>query len=385
MKSVQSSQKICAELAALTNTNPEDWHLCMKARFGMAVVFKSIAKVYGKGEIITTPFTCSTAINPILTARLTPVYSDLNLPTLSIKNPEALITKHTRAIVMQHTLGIIGNKSPLRTLVSKHKLLLIEDSAHCLARLASTPKGTPIADISIHSFGVEKVLNTKFGGAIFINPALKNTHHDLYKTLIAGFSKLKSPSPATALRIRAYRTVNGILQRLPAPIKRPLRTFTINTKILEPAILPQEQAGKQLPPKATNEFINQKILATLPSLPKNYRTRIDITQLYATKLGKAKNLATPTSVSEPLLAFPILLPTPEKANQLYSALTASGFFIRRWYSPLFFPGAKSNRVYRYDPKTCPIAERTHPLILCLPTDISKQKARQIIAIINPQA
>lgn len=386
MKSVQSSEKVCEKLASLTNTNPEDWHLCLKARYGMAVVFGAIAKVEGKGEIITTPYTCATAVNPILVSKLTPVYVDLDTSNLSILDPKKLINKNTRGIVMQHTLGIIGKKTPLKTLSELRRLVLIEDSAHCLGRLALDSKGKPLADISIHSFGVEKVLgNTKFGGAIYISPELAKTKPDLYKKLKSEFENLKKPNAFTGGRLRIYRFTNAILQRLPGGLKRGVRKFTISAKILEPPISPEEQLGKQHSPLDTNDFVNQKILATLPSLPKNYSRRLEITNHYKAKLKGAKNLKSLTSVSEPLLAYPILLPTPEKADQLYSALTASGFFIRRWYSPLFFPGAKTNRAYKYSPDKCPIAEATHPNVLCLPTDISKSKANQIIAIINPRA
>lgn len=384
MKSVQSSEKVRAKLAELTHTQPENWHLCMKARYGMAIIFAAIAKTAGKGEIITTPYTCSTAVNPILVSKLTPVYADLDPATLSIVNPQKLITKNTRAIVMQHTLGIIGKKTLLKTLAELRKLLLIEDSAHCLGRLALDSKGQPIADISIHSFGVEKVLSTKFGAAIYVNPALQGTHPALFQEIIAQFDHLKQPGTCASLRVRAYRIVNGVLQRLPGGIKLGVRKFTISAKILEPPIAPEEQAGKQHSPLGTNDFINQKILARLPSLPKNYRTRLDITNRYLQVLSKAKYLTLPSTVKEPLLAFPIILPTAEKANQLYDALTASGFFIRRWYSPLFFPGVKSHRTYKYDPTTCPIAEKTHPRVLCLPTDISKKQANQILSIINPK-
>ena len=344
MKSVQSSEKVCEKLANLTNTKPENWHLCLKARYGMAVVFNAIAKVEGKGEVITTPYTCATAVNPILVSRLTPVYADLDTSNLSIIDPKKLVNKKTRAIVMQHTLGIIGKKTPLKTLSELHKLILIEDSAHCLGRLALNSKGKPLADISIHSFGVEKVLgNTKFGGAVYVNPELAQTKPELYQKITSDFANLKQPNVFTGGRLRVYRFVNGVLQRLPGGLKRAVRKFTVSAKILEPPISPEEQLGKQHSPLGSNDFVNQKILSALPSLPKNYLRRIEITNHYRSKLKGAHNLRVLTSVHEPLLAYPILLPTPEKADQLYSALTASGFFIRRWYSPLFFPGAKSNR------------------------------------------
>ena len=67
---------------------------------------------------------------------------------------------------MQHTLGIIDNKNNLYNIAKKQHLILIEDSAHCLLRMSRGTDDQPLADISAHSFGVEKVLQgTTFGGA----------------------------------------------------------------------------------------------------------------------------------------------------------------------------------------------------------------------------
>ena len=44
--------------------------------------------------------------------------------------------------------------------------LLIEDCAHCVGRMATDSSDIPLADVSVHSFGVEKMLRTSFGGAI---------------------------------------------------------------------------------------------------------------------------------------------------------------------------------------------------------------------------
>ena len=386
MNFTQSSLQIRQKLAHATNTSPDDWFLCLKARYGMAIVCESIYQSLGKGEVITTPYTCTTAINPILVSHLTPIYADLNLNTLSIKDPSKLITSKTRAIVAQHTLGIINGTQVLFNLAKKHRLLLIEDSSHCLARLATDPNGQILADISIHSFGVEKVLKTKFGGAIYLNPRLKDNYPTLNAKLRQKLSNLKSPGPATAMRIRLYRAENAILQRLPQNLKKPLRHSLTSAKLFEPAILPMEQNGKQPQPLASNSYVNQKILQLLPTLPQNYHNRIRLTNFYLKSLSNTPHIKFINDLQDqPLLAFPIFLDSPQRANMLYSALTSSGFFIRRWYSPLFFPGIKSKRSYKYHPEDCPIAERIHPLVLCLPTDITTAQARQILSILNPKA
>ena len=119
----ESSAKIRQQLADYSNTNADDWFLCLKARFGMAVVFNALRDIKGYGDVITTPYTCITSINPILVSGLKPVYADIDqnfLSTLSVK--ETLTTAKTHAVVMQHTLGMVGDKSKLASFAKKHNL-----------------------------------------------------------------------------------------------------------------------------------------------------------------------------------------------------------------------------------------------------------------------
>ena len=104
----ESNLAIREKLAKYSNTNPDDWFLCLKARYGMAASFKAIRSELGSGEVITTPYTCITSVNPIIVADLKPVYADIDPQTLSITGADKLVNKRTRAIVVQHTLGIIN-------------------------------------------------------------------------------------------------------------------------------------------------------------------------------------------------------------------------------------------------------------------------------------
>lgn len=392
MNYIESSRKIRQTLAKASGTDPEDWFLCLKARFGMQVVFSAIRDTLGAGEVITSPYTCITAINPILSGGLTPVYSDIDPSLLWFKNPKAkLCSGKTRAIMMQHTLGIIGDKSEIATFAAKHRLLLIEDSAHCLTRMARDSKNQPLADISVHSFGVEKILTrTKFGGAIYINPRLKASNPKFYSLVTANLLALPHPTPMAEVRVRSYRFNNAILQRMPASLKPAVRSTAIKAKILEPPISYIEQEGKQGRAYAPTLWVNEKILEQFPTLPINYDRRLRNVAHYQKHL-KSDKFEALTSVDEPLLAYPILFKDQNQANLAYDLLMSSKFFIRRWYSPLLFPGPASNRTYHYNPKMAPIAEDIAPRVLCLPTDIKDTECRRLIKLmadpkdISPEA
>lgn len=384
MNYIESSHKIRQLLAKASGTDAEDWFLCLKARFGMQVVFRNIRETLGAGEVITSPYTCITAVNPILAGGLYPVYSDIDINNLSISDPSAKLCSSgkVRAIVMQHTLGIIGDKTALATHANKHRLLLIEDSAHCLTRMARDKKNQPLADISIHSFGVEKILTrTKFGGAVYVNPRLKTSNPELYENITSSLLALPSPTPMTEVRLRSYRINNAVLQRMPASIKPTARSLSIKAKILEPPISHIEQEGKQGKAYASTLWVNQKILEQLPTLPINYDRRLANVARYRKYLQSDK-FEILCDLDEPLLAFPIVFKDQQQANLAYDLLMSSGFFIRRWYSPLLFPGPASNRVYHYNPKMAPIAEKVAPCVLCLPTDIKDSDCKRLIKLIN---
>lgn len=385
MTSIESSIRLRRTLAKITNTSPEDWFLCLKARFGMAIIFRAIHDVLGAGEVLTTPYTCITAINPILAGNLTPRYLDIDPDLLALSSlPDRAITKNTRAVVMQHTLGLIANKQNLVKSATRHRLILVEDSAHCLLRLARDHQNHPLADLSVHSFGVEKVLPaTKFGGAIYVNPHLKTTFPALYARICEDLISLPAPDRPLSARVRRYRPLNALLGRLPAKLKSPFRDFVTKAKLLEPAIYDFEQEGRQSKPYTTDTFTNEQILKQLPTLTSNYRRRETSVKYYRQHLKSTKfQLVPPTDHDEPLLAYPILFENQTFANYAYDLLTSAGFFIRRWYMPLLYPGPKYYQLYYYKPANAPLAEAISPRILCLPTDLPLNRIKQLVSLIS---
>lgn len=380
---LSSDQMVRQQLAKISGTNPEDWFLTLKQRFGLAEVYRAIKTVEGIGEVIATPYTCITAINPIIVARHTPIYADIDPTTLSTATiPERLINKHTRAVVMQHTLGILSNPQDLIEKAHKHKLLIIEDSAHALLRFARDDNNEIIADISAHSFGVEKILpGTKFGGAIYLNPRLKNTRPELYETIVKYLTSLPQPTKSLSFRVKHYRFNNAILQRTPASIRHNLRDFAVKSKILEPAIYPFEQDAKQSESYAPNDYVNNTILKNLDTLKRNYARRLASVKYYNKNIH-SQEFQPITTDEQPLLAYPILFKTEEKASQAYDILTSSGYFIRRWYSPLLYPGPNHNSLYKFDPSKTPKANSISARTLSLPTDLQNKELANILKLLQ---
>jgi dTDP-4-amino-4,6-dideoxygalactose transaminase len=385
MTTSQNNLALRKKLAKFTNTDESDWYLCLKARYGMATVFKSVFDVYGSGDVLTTPYTCITSVNPILVSYLKPIYADIDPSTLSITDADKHLTKHTHAIVVQHTLGIINPEiKKISKLCKEKNILLVEDSAHCLGRMALNSKNEVIADISVHSFGVEKVLqNTKFGGAIYVNPTLKKKNPKLYEKITKKLIDLPEAPRSLDLKIKAYRTENAVLQRIPNGMKNGFRNFLLKTKTYEPAVTPIEQKGSQAPAYAITDYAAEVALKHFSSLSGDYARRAQNVAIYQKYLDGAKEFHIISNAKDPMLAFPIVFEEVRRATDAYVALASSGYFIRRWYSPLLYPGPVDTRKYEYNPKMAPIAEAMHARVLCLPTNLSTTDTKKIINILRP--
>ena len=137
-----------------------------------------------------------------------------------------------------------------------------------------------------------------------------------------------------------------------------------------PLLLPQLLHPQQPIPPAT----------PIPAVPTRARRLRNVTHYH--KLLKSEKFNTLCDLSEPLLAFPILFKDQQQANLAYDLLMTAGFFIRRWYSPLLFPGPASNHIYHYNPKSAPIAENISPRVLCLPTDIKEADCKRLIKLLS---
>ena len=165
---------------------PHQWFLTANGRSAIYLFLKSLNLPAGS-EILVQSFTCVTAVNPILWAGLVPVYVDINPDTLSAA-PESLqsrISPRTKLIMLQHTFGAPGALKTVVELAKKHNLIVLEDCAHALgAKANNQPLGT-FGDAAIISFGIEKTLSTKLGGALLVN------NLDLIQSIEATYRKFE--------------------------------------------------------------------------------------------------------------------------------------------------------------------------------------------------
>lgn len=371
---------VTSELARRTGTEPDDWFLVFKARYGMQVVLEQLAAVRGAGEVVTQILTCATAVDPVLVAGHTAVYADIDAGTTAIDPVRLETNDRTRALVLQHTFGIVDLTTAvaLRAAADAAGVLLLEDAAHCVGRVAKRQDGTPLADVSVHSFGIEKMLPTRFGGAIWVSPRLDPQLRD---AIVGALGALEPVGRRLDLVTRAYRTQNRVLNRLPRAVSRPLRGALVRTGLLEPAISPVEQRGGLAhAPAAPSAHMLAQVAAALPQLAAQEQRRSAAVAAYVAGLDDAVELPRAVRAGGPLVRLPFLAGDGPTAERLVDMLNQNGVYAGRWYRPALFPGAEDPEVYGYvpgDPRLR-VSEAVIARLVNLPTNVSEERAAEIV-------
>lgn len=403
-REVPQLRTLCDVMASRTNTDARDWFPVFKARYGMEVVFKTLREAKGEGTVATQLLTCCTAVDPIVSSGLTPRYAEVSDATFALDPTKLKTDASTRAVMLQHTHGIIDAASDelLARVAHDAGALLVEDSAHCVARISRGEDGLPVADVSIHSFGVEKILpGTYFGGAVYVNPRMAD--QDLRARLTQALSALPLV-PASLDRVaQAYRNQIRVLTRVPAVVAAPLRDTMTQVGAFEPAVADAELRG-ELPRDAyaPSTWIAERAMAALSGLDQNEGRRRACVDAYLDVFGKAQDEGVlvagllPSNpqllVGQPLLHFPVTFSNTAVAELACNKITQMGLYAVPWYRPLLYPGVNDQAAYAWDGSTdgCPVCARLSAGALALPTDIDPAEAREVAAVVvslasQPQA
>lgn len=379
-------------MAELTHTEAKDWFLTAKARQSIQVVFATARKAAARTEVATQLFTCVTAIDPILAANLTPRYVDVDEQTLSIDPLLLEVGKHTCAVVLQHTFGVVDQASSQALQRAAHAsgALLVEDSAHCVGRMARGAAGKPLADVSVHSFGVEKMLpGTYFGGAVWLNPAMAD--QSLAQSLRMAFAELPAMPKRMERATRSYLNQVRILTRLPQGASRALRAKWERRGTFEPAVSEEERRGtSNHEPSLPSEWVCNQALAALKGLGANEQNRRACTQTYASALevDAPEGLFVPKAAfgaaDQPLLRFPVFAQDERHAKALARAVEAMGYYMPDWPRPLLVPGVLDPVPYGLAEGTAnwPVSERLAAGAASLPTDVDPDRIPAIVQAVR---
>jgi dTDP-4-amino-4,6-dideoxygalactose transaminase len=388
----RSVRDLRQELAKRTASNPEDWFLVFKARYGMQLVFDALRELYGPGSVSTQLYTCCTAVDPILAAGLTPAYGDVQRETIMLDASTMPLASDTRAVMMQHTFGLIDSEASAALAARTRKesqALLVEDSAHCVTRMATDDQGRPLADISVHSFGVEKILPTRFGGAIWVNPQLSASAPEYNRLLRSRLASLPRPGKRLDVVTRMYINENRVLGRLPGGAGPRMRSWLTRVGLYEPPIAKVEQrGGLGYAPMAPSSWMETKMLRSLRSLEANESARAGVVSRFRESLNGSDAVAVPRQVmageAQPLLRFPIFAESTERAEGIIAALRDAGVYAERWYRPELFPGVENPDAYHvpHDRSHLQVTDELVAGAVSLPTDLNQNQISAAISVLT---
>ncbi len=119
-------------------------------------------------EVITTPMTFIATATAIIEAGATPVFVDVEPHTgnLDASRIADAITPRTKAIMPVHLYGQMCDMRAIREVADRHRLAVIEDSAHCVEGTRDGVRPGELSDAACFSFYATKNLTCGEGGAV---------------------------------------------------------------------------------------------------------------------------------------------------------------------------------------------------------------------------
>lgn len=151
--------------------------------------YKHTNKLMSGDEVLVPALCWSTSVFPIIQCNLNPVFVDIDSATLNIdlEDLERKITDKTKAIMLVHVLGNCTNMKKLMDIVSRHNLILIEDTCESLgSKYADKYLGT-FGAIGTYSFYYSHHITTMEGGMLVCD---NDEDYELMKCLRAhGWSR----------------------------------------------------------------------------------------------------------------------------------------------------------------------------------------------------
>ena len=205
--------------------------LCKNGRSALCLALKAYFEP--EDAVIVNGFTCYAVYEAVVSAGLKPIFVDISRddlnynvdkledafrtgpatassPTLDGARagaPQAAspVRATPRGIIIQNTLGNPVDIKAVEKFAKKHKLVIIEDLAHCAGvRYDDKREAGTVGAAAVWSFGKDKAIDTVSGGAVVLRAPVK---HEVAKPSLG-------PRPSDHWRARMYPTFGAICRWL---------------------------------------------------------------------------------------------------------------------------------------------------------------------------
>lgn len=321
-------------------------------------------------EVLVQAFTCVAVPNAVMWNGLQPVFVDIdNSYNIDCEDLEKKITPRTKAIIVQHTFGIPSRMEVINDIARKHNLYIVEDCAHGLGGTYQNKPLGSFGDVSIFSFGRDKVVSSVFGGAAI-------SKNKKFAAALTSYEEKLEPSPW-------FFGFQQLFYLITYAISMPLYNLFLGKLLLQmarwfgllsQAVYKREWDGQM--PSFTHYAFPDKltVLAShqLKKLPLFTDHRIKISSIYIKQLGLKFEPA-------PYLRMPFFV---ENKNQFLRDAKRAGLHLGNWYRGAVDPVGTNLGHLGYLP--CPTAEKLSQHTINLPThiNISPNDAEKIVTFIT---
>lgn len=365
-----SSKKLSAKLTEKTNQK-QAW-LFNAGRTALETGLKSL-DLKSSDEVLCQAFTCVAVPNAIKWAQAKPVFVDTlkNGFNLSLKDLKKKITKNSKALIVQHTFGMPDNLEKIKKICKKNSLFLIEDCAHSLGvKYQGQPVGS-FGDLTILSFGRDKIISSVFGGALLTG------NQKLAKKINRIYLKLNYPSNFWTFKQLLHPIITYLIKPVYFSIGKYLMFIYQKSGLLSFPVLNLEKKSKQaIKPKKLPNVLAKLALNQLNKLEKLNHQRQKIANHYFQQFQE------PTLEFLPVLRYPLLVNNPVR---LIQKAKKHHILLGDWYRPVIAPKGVDLIQVGYQPGSCPKAEKVSQKVVNLPTLINQTEAKFIIQLIKQDA
>ncbi len=360
-------------------------YLTENGRVAQYIFLKSLNLKPGD-KVAVQGFTCNASINPILWLGLKPNYIDINPQTLNIdfEDLKKKLDEKTKVVIIQHTFGKEAELEKLLNICKERSIYIFEDCAHCLGSKSTFSKDKRLGsfgDASLISFGLEKVLSTRVGGALVLNnPKLK-------ENIDSEYSKLKEMSYFSTFIWILNPIIWRFLRKL-GVFQNPLAKILNNLGLLNLGFYKGEMEGKMplIYPRKLSNSLAGIALYELGNIDDNLNHRLFNSKQYYDLLRNNENvnLVEKFFDTPPFIRFPIIMKSKEIRDYVFNELVRNGVYAGKWYDPNIYPENTSMSGMKYTFGTCPVAENISKKIIHLPTgsNITQKKVTNIVNLFN---
>ncbi|MDD3729034.1 MAG: DegT/DnrJ/EryC1/StrS family aminotransferase [Candidatus Pacebacteria bacterium] len=139
-------------------------------RSSLFAILKSLDIKEGE-EVLLQGFTCNAAVNPVIWAKLKPVFVDCNKDdyNIDVLDLQKKVSSKSKVVIIQHTFGQPADIDGVLKVCNENNLILIEDCAHSLGAKYKGKLVGSFGKASFFSFSRDKVISSVYGGMAVSN------------------------------------------------------------------------------------------------------------------------------------------------------------------------------------------------------------------------